>query len=328
MPMHIPVLLNETTEILIPALRKKNKSELPILADLNLGCGNHSLNIYKVTGGQVFILGIDCDQNMLNLAKDNFLREGVPDHKFKLFRANFEDVDEVVDKIGLSKVNAVLYDLGLNSAQVDNPDRGFSFRFDGPLDMRFDDRLKTTAADIVNSCSADELKRLFREYGDEKNAKIVADAIVKKRKIAPIITTGRLAEVVVDALPQKLKFSGHLHPGTKVFQSLRIAVNNELEVLRRSLRKSAALLAKDGVIAAISYHSGEDRIIKHFFRDLAAKCKCPIEQPFCSCGGIQEFKILTPQPIMSSEKEIEANPRARSGKLRGIRKIYEADKIK
>lgn len=327
MPDHIPVLLKETLDLLVPALVVKGDN-LPVAVDCTCGCGHHSIELFKLMNGKLKLISLDCDDRMLDLARANFLREGVPEDLFKLIRANFSEVAEAVKAVNVDKVDAVIYDLGLNSSQVDNSARGFSFRNDGPLDMRFDSRLQTTAADIVNNWPAGDLSRLFRDNADEHRAMYLAKVIVQSRKKVPVTSTRQLASIVEDATPQKLKVSGHLHCATKIFQALRIEVNKEYEVLKESLKKSASLLRVHGRIAAISYHSGEDRITKHYFRELSLECKCPQEQPICTCGGRADFKVLTRNPIVPCDEEIANNPRARSAKLRGVEKLYETDKSK
>lgn len=326
---HIPVLLNETLGLLLPALKSENTDEVPVHADLTIGCGNHAIAVYKALRGKVFILGLDADSEMLSIAEQNFLHEDVPRDKFLLVHANFEEIDNVGKKVGIEKFNTVFSDYGINSMQVDNAERGMSFRLDGKLDMRFD-RTKSgiTAQDIINNYSIEELTHIFRENADVALAKHYAKTIVRCRSISPIKTTVQLAEIIEKATPKKMRFSGHIHVGTKLFMALRIAVNNELVVIKTSLMKAAKLLKVNGRLATISYHSGEDKICKNFFRDISRKCKCPPEQPFCSCDKIQYFSILTNKPITPSEEEVLNNPRSRSGKLRGVKKLYETGEIK
>lgn len=319
---HCPVMLEESVALLKPALTRKNDNEMPILIDMTCGCGHHSIGFYKALAGSVSLVCIDCDCAMLAIAKGNFMREGVSEDRFRMFRSNFELVDEVCRNAGVEKADAIFLDLGLNSSQISvDSKRGFSFRDDSALDMRFDDRLNLTAEAIVNTWSVDELRRIFWEYGEEKRAKFLAETIVKKRKSEYIKSARRLAEIIEDATPRKLVMTGRLHSATLVFQSIRVAVNSELKVLETALHKSLALLKPGGRIGVISYHSLEDRIVKNIFRDNSKSCKCPVEQPFCSCGGKPEFKVLTKNPIVPSEVEVDKNPRARSGKLRGIEKI-------
>jgi len=324
---HIPVLLKESCEILLPALVSQSDIT-PILMDCSIGCAGHSLEFFRATKGNLFLLGIDVDDEILKMAEENLMRGGVPEKKFKLVRANFEDVDAVLDDLGISEVSAVFYDVGFNSVVVENAERGFSLMKDGLLDMRFDRRLKVSAADLVNSLSGQELKEIFWKFGGERRAKFLSDVIVKKRLKSPIRTTKELAELVEKFTPRKLKQTGHLHPATKIFQALRIAVNRELEVLEKSLKKVLGYLKALAHVAVITYHSGEDKIVKDIFRTVSRSCSCPPEQPFCSCGGKPAFKVLTPHPIVPTIEEVYRNPRARSGKLRAICKLHKTEKIK
>jgi 16S rRNA (cytosine1402-N4)-methyltransferase len=215
-------------------------------------------------------------------------------------------------------VDGVLFDLGVSSPQLDTVSRGFSFQQDAPLDMRFGPLAEETAADIVNTRSVEDLQRLFQEYGEEHHARRVARRIVEERRREPIETTGRLAAIVASAKPRE---RARIHPATRVFQALRIAVNDELGRLRRALPQAVRALRPGGRLVAISFHSLEDRIVKDFMRREAKGCVCPPELPVCVCGQVATLRPLTRRPIRPSAEEVDTNPRARSARLRAAERL-------
>lgn len=281
---HIPVLATEILKYLGP---KPGDDVI----DATLGGGGHASALLEATAPGGRLLGIEWDRRTLEETRKKLERFG---SRAMLVHGSYRDIGRLARTYAFSPVSAVLFDLGYSSFQIDAPDRGFSFRHDGPLDMRYDREQETTAADLVNSRTQEELARLLREYGEERAAGRIAKAIVEARREAPILTTKRLASVVAAAAPRK----GRIHPATQTFQALRIAVNDELGNLREALPAAAGLLAPGGRLAVISFHSLEDRIVKDFFRTN------------------ESLEPLTKRPVAPSGAEVEANPRARSAKLR------------
>ncbi len=307
---HVPVLLEEILESLHPTAGQR-------VLDLTLGGGGHAEAILERIGPAGQLVGVDVDQEALEEAGARLARFA----GFRALRANFAEVGEL--DLGDEGFDAVLMDLGVSSAQLDRAARGFSFRADAPLDMRMDQRLETTAADLVADLEERELSYLFKVYGEEKLARPIARRIVAERARQPITSTGQLAELVKAAVPARLQ-SGRIHPATKVFQALRIAVNRELEVLEEALEAAFARLKPGGRLAVISYHSLEDRRVKQFFLSRVGQCVCPRDFPVCVCNPRQELEIETRRPLTASEAEVERNPRARSAKLRVARRLPEA----
>jgi len=295
---HIPVLLEEVLQSLHPTAGMR-------VLDLTLGGGGHAEAILERIGPTGELVGVDVDAEALEEAGRKLARFA----GFRALRANFAEVGEL--DLGDEGFDAVLMDLGVSSAQLDRAARGFSFRVDAPLDMRMDNRLETTAADLV------------AELDDRELARPIARRIVAERLRSPITSTGQLAELVKAAVPARLQ-SGRIHPATKVFQALRIAVNRELEVLEEALEAAFARLKPGGRLAVISYHSLEDRRVKQFFLSRVGQCTCPRDFPVCICNPRQELEIETRRPIVAGEAEVERNPRARSAKLRVARRLLEA----
>lgn len=290
---HTPVLLSETLELLNVKPGKR-------YIDATLGGGGHTLEILNL-GGEV--LGIDQDPESVKIAQSYL--QARPDN-FKLINQNFSKIENVSQKEGFEQVDGILFDLGFASFQMDNPSYGLTFRKDGPLDMRLDPTLGVTASDLVNSLPEKHLANLFHEYGDEPKSKQIARRIVTERALKPFSQTLELAnlvESVYNHLPRAKRHMPSIHPATLVFQALRIAVNLELENLKSALPQAVKLLNKGGRIVVISFHSGEDRIVKNF---LSTRL---------------DLKVLTDKPITAGKSEVKNNPRARSAKLRGAEKI-------
>lgn len=308
---HQPVLLPEVMEYL--AVRPDG-----IYVDATVGGGGHALEIARrLTKGR--LIAIDLDPQALDIA-----RETLCDYlsRVEFVHANYRDLEQVLDELGIVEVNAVLLDLGLSSLQLADPERGFSFQQDAPLDMRFDPHSPLTARSIVNEYGQKELTRILREYGEERFASRIAAEIVRIRQRSPLETTGQLVALIEQVIPkpaQRRYLQGQaIHPATRTFQALRIAVNDELGNLQEGLQAAFRRLAAGGRLVVISFHSLEDRIVKRFMRAKAQGCICPPDMPICQCGRVPEAEILgeaTPSP-----EELSQNPRARSARLRALRK--------
>lgn len=281
--------------------------------DGTLGGAGHSRLILEAAEGSRLI-GLDRDPAALAAAGK--VLEGFGD-RVSLHHANFDQAAEVVAGLGLDGLDGMLLDLGVSSHQLDTPERGFSFRFDAPLDMRMNPTSGETAADILNSWDEAELVRIFFEYGEERFSRRIARAVVAKRQDAPLERTGELAELVRDTVPGGRRPS-RIHPATRVFQALRIAVNDELGQVERGVRAGIDLLKPGGRLVVISFHSLEDRIVKRMFREKAQGCICPPRLPICQCNKTPEVKVLTRKGVKAAEAEVEVNARARSAVLRAV----------
>lgn len=303
--MHRPVLYQE----IIHALSPQRGGHY---VDATLGAGGHAWGILEASAPDGLLLGMDVDPQALELARKKLSVFGP---RAILLRVSYTAIAEQLAVLKWHAVDGILLDLGVSSLQLDNPQRGFSFQADAPLDMRFDPDSNVRAADLVNNLTERELADLLSRYGEEKRAYRVARAIVHAR---PLETTGQLAQVVSEATS-----AGRpgMHPATRTFQALRIAVNRELETLQEFLPQAVAALAPGGKLAVISFHSLEDRIVKRYFRNESQDCLCPPRQPVCTCGHIASLRILTKRPLRPEEAEIETNPRSRSAKLRIVEKI-------
>jgi 16S rRNA (cytosine1402-N4)-methyltransferase len=286
---HEPVFLKEVIEYLAVKRGKK-------YIDATVGGGGHSKAILKL-GGQ--LLAIDCDPEAIKAAREH-LSTACPGASWRLSQGNFKDLAKIAGKYGFEKVDGVLFDLGVSSYQLETPKRGFSFNLPGPLDMRMDPSLQVTAADLVNGLNKGELEELFKKNTDEHFTGCIAQAIVRARRLKPITTCEQLAEIIVRAVGKRGRFA-RIHPATKVFQALRIVVNDELNNLRQALPQAVEFLNPGGRLAVISFHSGEDRIVKYFLKDAERH-------------GI--MRIITKKPVRPTLEEMEANPRSRSAKLR------------
>jgi 16S rRNA (cytosine1402-N4)-methyltransferase len=257
-------------------------------------------------------VGIDCDDQALQFAESRLAEFG---SRKILIKANFADLSKVLEKLNIEKVDGVLLDLGVSSHQLNTAQRGFSFSLQAPLDMRMDRSLKLSAYDIVNSFAQNELENIIKFYGEEKMAARIARTISKKRQLSPIETTMELASIVASCMPAKLKWQ-KIHPATRTFQAIRIAVNNELDNIKPAIKAAAEALKPGGRLCVISFHSLEDRIVKNEFRALAGDCVCPKDMPFCVCQKEAKLKNINRKALIPAAEEIEANPRARSAKLR------------
>lgn len=283
--------------------------------DGTLGGGGHAFEVCKRLGNGRLI-GIDQDGDAIEAASKRLMAF---QDKITIVRSNYRRIAQVLEELGIEKVDGIYLDLGVSSWQLDQPERGFTYRADAPLDMRMDQRQSRTAADLVNSCSEEELTRIIRDYGEDRFARNIAKHIVREREKEPIMTTGRLAEIIKGAIPAKVRATGG-HPAKRTFQAIRIEVNDELGILRNALESAANRLKPGGHICVITFHSLEDRITKQTLKVLATDCICPPDIPVCTCHHKAILKAKR-QAISPSPEELEQNPRARSAKLRvGIRK--------
>ena len=301
---HKPVLLEES-------LRALDIRPGGTYVDGTLGRAGHSLEILRrLEGGR--LIGIDQDQSAIDAA-----RERLADFldRVTLVHGNFRDLGDILRDLGVRGVDGMLFDLGVSSPQLDEPERGFSYMHDAPLDMRMDSTAGLDAAEVVNAWSYEELRRILYEYGEERFAPQIARAIVRRREERAIETTGELVEVIRSAMPAAA-LREKQHPAKRSFQAIRIAVNGELDALPPMLDAAAEALLPGGRLAVITFHSLEDRIVKQGLRELATGCTCPPEFPVCVCGKKPTLRLVTRKPITASAAELEENPRSRSAKLR------------
>lgn len=283
-----------------------------IYVDGTLGGAGHAGVVCSKLGAEGRFVGIDQDEDAVTISKERLSGFG---QKVTIVRSNYSDMVNVLHNLGIEKVDGILLDLGVSSFQLDTEERGFSYRMDAPLDMRMDSRQDLTAATVVNEYTESELFHLIRDYGEDRFAKNIAKNIVLERQKEPILTTGRLADIVSYSIPMKIRKQGG-HPAKRTFQAIRIEVNHELEVLERNLSDMIDLLNPEGRFCIITFHSLEDRIVKKAFRTAQSPCTCPPDFPVCVCGNKPKGKLVTRKPILPSEKEIEENPRSKSAKLR------------
>lgn len=288
-----------------------------IFVDATLGLGGHTEAILSAAD-ETEVIGIDQDTDALAKAQARLERFG---GRFRGFHANFSEIRKVLAQARIEKADGALADLGVSSLQLDSETRGFSFRFDAPLDMRMDaESNEETAAELLETLSEFEIARIIYEYGEERFSRKIARWIVERRERGESIkTTGELARLIERAVPRGRK--DRIHPATRTFQALRIAVNRELEILEDFVKDSIDILKSGGRLVVISFHSLEDRIIKQTLQKLAGKCFCPPKLPICVCGAEKKIEILTRKPVIAGEAETEENPRARSAKLRACLKL-------
>ncbi|MBR1743754.1 MAG: 16S rRNA (cytosine(1402)-N(4))-methyltransferase RsmH [Lachnospiraceae bacterium] len=282
-----------------------------IYVDGTLGGAGHARRVCELLDGGRLI-GIDQDQYAIDASSERLLAYG---DRVTLVHRNYAEMSEVMQELGITGVDGITLDLGVSSFQLDTTDRGFSYRFDAPLDMRMDERQSLSAKDVVNRYSEMELFHLIRNYGEDKFAKNIAKNIVLEREKEPILTTGRLAEIVKCSIPMKIRKQGG-HPAKKTFQAIRIEVNRELEVLEENIQGMIDLLNPKGRLCIITFHSLEDRIVKKAFQTAENPCICPPDFPVCVCGRTPKGRRVNRKPILPSEEEMEENPRSKSAKLR------------
>ncbi|MFQ9511094.1 MAG: 16S rRNA (cytosine(1402)-N(4))-methyltransferase RsmH [Lachnospiraceae bacterium] len=302
---HRSVLLDETIESL-------NIRPDGCYVDGTLGGGGHAYEVCKKLGENGRFIGIDQDGDAICAASKRLEEFG---EKVTIVRSNYVEMAKVLDTLEVSGVDGIVLDLGVSSYQLDNSERGFTYREDVPLDMRMDQRQEKTAKDIVNGYSEYELYRIIRDYGEDKFAKNIAKHIVRGRSEKEIETTGELIELIKAAIPMKVRAVGG-HPAKKTFQAIRIELNEELEVLKKSIDCMIERLNPGGRLSIITFHSLEDRIVKNMFRENENPCICPPEFPVCVCGKKSKGKVITRKPILPSEEEMNANSRSKSAKLR------------
>lgn len=305
---HTPVLLSES----IAALQPRSGGRY---IDATLGGGGHAERVLELSGPNGALLGIDADPVALEAARTRLSRFG---DRLVTAESYFDNLGVIAAGRGFASCDAVFFDLGVSSPQLDTAERGFSFQAEAPLDMRMGPSAGLTAADVVNTWPETELQRVFTAYGEERYARRIARAIVQERGSSGISTTSQLARLVARAKPPSREA---IHPATRVFQALRIAVNGELDRLERALPQAVDVLRSGGRLAVISFHSLEDRIVKRFMREEARGCICPPELPVCVCGRSPRLHIITPRPVTATEAEVVENPRARSAKLRVAERI-------
>ncbi|HMA62518.1 MAG TPA: 16S rRNA (cytosine(1402)-N(4))-methyltransferase RsmH [bacterium] len=303
---HVPVMAQETIQYLV------NKED-GIYVDCTLGTGGHFSKIAKSTSDQAILIGFDADQKAIDYCRQHL----DIDKKYILINSNFENLKKFCYRHGYTKVSGILMDLGMSSFALDDPTRGFAFDMEGPLDMRFSKDQEMTASDFLNNAEPNEIKKVLKNFGEVRRPSAIVMGIVEFRKEKKIETTAELKQIIASRTPYRLRKKIL----SQVFQAIRIKVNKELSVLEKALKQALELLESEGRLVVISYHSLEDRIAKHFFKERAKDCICPPEFPICKCDHEKEIEILTGSPITPQEEEIKENPRARSAKLRAIEKI-------
>ena len=308
---HIPVLLHESVDILL-AGRKVAGGE-GIIVDATFGGGGHSRSLLERSPAAVLVVGIDRDPEAVLRGQTLILEFA---SRFKLLAGNFADLSQLLDDAGIDKVDGLLLDIGLSSFQLEEGDRGFSFKSEGPLDMRMDPTKGEPAAKIVNQADYKTLSRIFRNFGEEPYASAIARKIIESRVQNPLLTTRSLATLIEDMVPVYKR--SRRHPATLVFQALRIIVNDELNALERVLNAGLKRLECGARMVVISYHSLEDRLVKRIFRQAAKGCVCPPRVPVCGCGQKPRVKILTGRGVRPQDSEIARNPRSRSACMRAI----------
>ena len=285
-----------------------------IYIDATLGCGGHSERILEELNEGGRLLGIDKDEDSLKISQKRLRRFG---KKASFFQQSYSQIPELLKNLNLDKIDGILFDLGFSSYQLDDPERGFSYSSKGPLDMRFNQNESKKAEEVVNEYPVEKLSQIFKEYGEERFSKRIAQAIVQNRRVKRIETTQALKDIVRSIL--KTRYD--LKTLSRIFQALRIEVNQELSELKKGLESGIEALGSGGRIGVISYHSLEDRLVKNKFYELSKGCNCPPDFPVCVCGGKKTLQVLTRKPVIPEKEEIRENPRARSAKLRAAEKI-------
>lgn len=305
---HIPVLFNECLEYL-------NLKDGTLIVDGTLGGGGHSLGILK--NANTRLIGIDKDTDAIARCKERLKNYG---DRVTFVHDDYKNIKQVLENLGIQRIDGALLDLGVSSYQLDIADRGFSYGKDAPLDMRMDKTSDFSAHDVVNGYSAEKLAKVLFEYGEEKFARRIAERICERRKILPIATTTELAEIIKDAIPAAARRTGP-HPARRSFQAIRIEVNGELENLGKAVSDFIDVLKPGGRLCIITFHSLEDRIVKNEMKNAQDPCTCPKDFPVCICGKVSKGKVITRKPIVPADAETSENIRARSAKLRVFEKI-------
>lgn len=288
-----------------------------VYVDCTLGGAGHSKQIASRLKDGGLLIGIDRDIEAINVATERLLEFG---DKVKLVNDNFSNIKNILDELGICKVDGILFDLGVSSYQLDNAERGFTYRFDAPLDMRMSQNDPITAKDVVNTYSREKLAKIIFDYGEEKFANKIATAICKRRENAPIETTYQLNDIIKSVFPPDMRY-GEKHPSKRTYQAIRIEVNGELKILENSIRDAVECLKPEGRLAIISFHSLEDRIVKTVLKDLATGCTCNKYIPVCVCNRKEKIKLINKKPITAGDKELEQNNRSKPAKLRIAQKL-------
>jgi 16S rRNA (cytosine1402-N4)-methyltransferase len=308
---HVPVLLEECMEML-------NLKSDGIYVDCTMGGAGHSFEILKRTSPQGKLIALDQDEIAIAHGRQRLKEYG---ERVTIVHDNFKNIKSILENLAINEVDGFLFDIGVSSYQLDHPERGFSYMEDAPLDMRMDQEHQTfTAADLVNTKSQEELADIIFQYGEERWAKRIAQFIINFRIKKRIESTGELVQIIKKAIPAGARKDGP-HPAKRTFQALRIAINNELEVLEKVVADTATFLKPGGRICIITFHSLEDRIVKNQYHKLSGACTCPPGFPICGCNNPRLLKILTRKPIIPSVREVHENPRARSAKLRVAERV-------
>jgi len=309
---HVPVMSDEVVAMLAARPGSLN-------IDATIGGGGHAERILAASDPDGRLLGLDADGAAIARVRERLA--GRYGDRLRLRHANFREIGSVAPGEGFGEIDGCLFDLGLSSDQLADEGRGFSFRTAGRLDMRFDTTRGVAAAELIASLDADELTGLFRRYGEEPFAGRIARAIVEARRTAPVETAAELAALVERVAPRRAPGRRRVHPATRVFQALRVAVNEELEALQEGLAAAVDLLRPGGRLVVLSYHSLEDRIVKRFFQAERRGCVCPPEAPVCVCGRQPRLRLVTPKGLVPEEAEVITNPRARSARLRAAERL-------
>lgn len=308
---HLSVMPKESIEYLLPAPGK-------IFIDCTLGGAGHTEELLKITSPNGKVIGIDLDQLAIDTAKKALKEYG---NRAMIVKDNFANLKNIIKKYKIPKVDGVLLDLGLSSGQLRDKKRGFSFLSEGKLDMRFGEQTDLTAERILNTARENELVEIFQEFGQERLSRPIAKAIVEQRRVKAITHPEQLVEIISDIYKKYFREKSRTNPATKIFQALRIAVNDELKNLEKVLPAAISVLKPGGRLVVISYHSLEDKIVKDFLRQESRDCICPPQMPLCQCGHKKTVKLLTLKPLEPTESEIRENPRSRSAKMRVAEKI-------
>jgi 16S rRNA (cytosine1402-N4)-methyltransferase len=312
--LHRPVLLTELLDALV--VRPDGT-----YVDANLGGGGHAEAVLEASSPRGLLLGIDADGGAIDMSRARLARFG---DRLSTFHGSSTHLARAISEAGFNELDGVYFDLGLSSDQLVDRERGFGIRAGGLLDLRFDTRTGESAAELIAQASAAELEQIFRDYGEEPHAAKIARAIVATRSSAPITTAEELAALVDQSVPKRYGPPSRIHPATRVFQALRIAVNDELTALSTALAAAIAALRVGGRVVVLTYHSLEDRIVKQAFAAAARTCICPPRVPVCTCANKATLRLITKHPITASEAEIAANPRSRSAKLRAAERLERA----
>lgn len=319
MTKHVPVLLEEVREQL-------HLQKGMVVVDATLGGGGHASMMLTEVSPTGKVIAFDTDREALRrfearVRSEDVLGQASKEGRLVLVEDNYSGLEAALERHGVDRVDAILADLGFSSDQIEAAERGLSFQAEGPLDMRLDQTKALTAQVIVNTFEEKELVRILDEYGDEAEARRIARSLVERRVVKPLMTTLELSMLIEEVYPKKLRYAQKIHPATKTFQALRIAVNDEFTHLEAFLDQAVRCLSKGGRLAVITFHSGEDKRVKRFLKEQAQGCVCPPNFPVCRCGQVPKIKILTKKAIMPGEEELIKNPRARSAKLRVVEKL-------